>query len=87
MRTAPKLTLAILATAALAIPATALVTAAILPPRVETITYTVPVVQADPAVTAYGDAVKALRDAGEAGNDLTPHLIHLAEVDNSIRFN
>ena len=36
-------------------------------------------------VDAYGAAVKALRDASGQGEDLLPHLIHLAEVDNSIR--
>jgi hypothetical protein len=40
----------------------------------------------DADVTAYGTAVKALRDAGERGDDLLPYLIELAEVDNSIRF-
>lgn len=40
----------------------------------------------DADVTAYGEAVKALRDAGERGDDLLPYLIELAEVDNSIRF-
>lgn len=37
-------------------------------------------------VTAYGEAVKELRAAGERGDDLLPYLIELAEVDNNIRF-
>jgi hypothetical protein len=55
-------------------------------PIVHTRTVTVEVINTDD-VDAYGQAVKALRDASGAGEDLLPHLIHLAEVDNSIRFN
>lgn len=55
-------------------------------PIVHTRTVEVEVINTDD-VTAYGDAVKALRDASGKGEDLLPHLIHLAEVDNSIRFN
>jgi hypothetical protein len=36
-------------------------------------------------VDAYGAAVEALRNAGGKGEDLLPHLIHLAEVDNAVR--
>lgn len=54
-------------------------------PRTITRTVEVEVINTDD-VTAYGDAVKDLRDASGKGEDLLPHLIHLAEVDNSIRF-
>ena len=65
---------------------TALVMSAQPAPEPVTIVRTVEVVNTD-EVDAYGEAVKALRDASGAGDDLLPHLIHLAEVDNSIRFN
>lgn len=79
--------LAIAGTLALAIPATALITAHALPAR--TITHVMP---SEPAynddaehLVAYGEAVKALRAAGSRGDDLLPHLIRLAEVDNAAR--
>ncbi len=53
-------------------------------PIVHTRTVSVEVINTDD-VTAYGEAVKALRDASGAGADLLPHLIHLAEVDNAVR--
>lgn len=81
-------TLAIAAAAmSLGILGTAVVMSAhISEPVVHTRTVTVEVVNSDD-VDAYGAAVKALRDASGAGEDLLPHLIHLSEVDNSIRFN
>ena len=78
-------TLAIAAASLFAgIAGTALVMAAQPTPEPVVTTRTVEVVNTDD-VDAYGDAVKALRDASGQGEDLLPHLIHLAEVDNSIR--
>ena len=79
-------TLAIAAASLFAgIAGTALVMAAQPTPEPVTIVRTVEVVNTED-VDAYGAAVKALRDASGEGADLLPHLIRLAEVDNSIRF-
>lgn len=85
MRTFTTAAIAIAATALVAVPVTALITASNVPPRVEVVTHTVPV-EDTASVDAYGEAVKELRAAGERGDDLLPYLIELAEVDNNIRF-